>query len=156
MGKGHRDPEKEYEMRRKGGVNSGKTRRLKKDMRTMCAVILESKPTISEHTQELMDELGIKGVGKEKNKYNVLTITLASLLYKAMAGDTRSIALVMELMGEDSRSRVSKEKIDFERELLENTDHYTHGNDGFMEAMNSVVEDDNLFGEKEDKPDHVE
>lgn len=149
MGRGNRSESEEREMRSKGGINSGVTRRRKRDARKILAGVLKSKPIMDKETQKVIDKLGIEGTGKNKDQYDLELIATAALVQKAMRGDVKAYRLMLEIMGEDAASNRDRERMEHERQMAEMENFAPDvPDDGFIEALNSA----DAFDGNEDVP----
>lgn len=149
MGQGNRSESEEREMRSKGGKNSGATRRRKRDARKILEGVLKSRPTMDKETMKVVERLGIQGMGKNKDQYDLELIATAALVQKAMRGDVKAHRLMLEILGEDAATNRERERMEHERRMaeLENMAPDTP-DDGFIEALNAV----GVFDGPEDKP----
>ena len=150
-----RTKSEQRELQSKGGKASGASRRRKRDARKIMEAVLKSVPPMDEQTKKNLDKLGIQGTGKNKDKYDLELIATAALMQKAMRGDVRAYRLILEIMGEDARSRAAAERLEFEREALSGV-HIDNepADDGFIDAMRDAAGD--VFDDEEDQPDHIE
>ena len=140
---------------RRGGKASGVARRRKRDARKIMGEILKSVPVMDKETKKNLDKLGIQGTGKNKDRYDLEMIATAALMQKAMRGDVKAYRLILEIMGEDARSRAAADRLELERELASGVQTDTEPvDDGFIEAMQFAAGD--VFDDAEDKPDHIE
>ena len=150
-----RTPSERRENASKAGKASGASRRRKRDARKIMGEVLKSIPPMDTQTKKNLDKLGIQGTGKNKDKYDLELIATAALMQKAMRGDVKAYRLILEIMGEDARSRAAADRLELERELASGvpTDREPV-NDGFIEAMQDAAGD--VFDDEEDQPDHIE
>ncbi len=97
-----RSEEEAKNMGAKGGKKSGETRRRQRDVRKAWEQVLKAQPQLNDKLVKQLEGLGIKGKGKNGRKYDVLTVSLAALGNKCMAGDVRALRLMLEILGQDS------------------------------------------------------
>lgn len=139
LGQGNRSESEEREMRSKGGKNSGATRRRKRDARKILEGVLKSRPTMDKETMKVVERLGIQGMGKSKDQYDLELIATAALVQKAMRGDVKAHRLMLEILGEDAATNRERERMEHERRMAEL--EYTAPDmpdDGFIDALNGV------------------
>ena len=150
-----RTPSERRENASKAGKASGASRRRKRDARKIMEAVLKSVPPMDKQTKANLDKLGIQGTGKNKDKYDLELIATAALMQKAMRGDVKAYRLILEIMGEDARSRAAADRLELERELASGVSADLEPvNDGFIEAMQDAAGD--VFDDEEDQPDHIE
>lgn len=89
------------EIQRKGGEASGKSRRLKRDLRRKIDLIL-SMPC-ADNDREVLEAMGISP-GEMDNEM----ILAVSLFQKAKSGDMRAFDKIMQILGEDVASQELK------------------------------------------------
>ncbi len=95
----------------KGGVKSGQSRRQKRMFMDTARKVLKMKPDIDRKT---LAKMGYT----DKADPQIRLIIVLSLAQKAMKGDAKSAALLMEMVGEDSASIAAQERIELEREKM--------------------------------------
>ncbi len=95
----------------KGGKKSGQSRRRKKIFMDTARKVLKMKPKIDRKT---LEKMGYSGDADPQ----VALIIVMAMAQKAMKGDTRSAALLMEMIGEDATSVAAQERIELEREKM--------------------------------------
>lgn len=101
-----RDSETAKKRGAKGGVNSGKSRRNKKEAREL-AIYLLGRMTKSANAKTNLDELGV-----EKSEFSNMTVLLAKLFTMAMAGDIEAFRELMKLAGYDpEENRKERESV---------------------------------------------
>ena len=81
-------------IRKKGGVNSGETRRRKRDMKQKMKALLEL-PAAS-NDKEQLEALGVD----PDDMYNEMVLVMAMFL-SAAQGDTKAFDRVMQILGKD-------------------------------------------------------
>lgn len=117
--------------------------------------VLKSVPQMDKETKKNLDRLGIQGTGKNKDKYDLELIATAALMQKAMRGDVKAYRLILEIMGEDARSRAAADRLEYERELMSGGQESNEPvDDGFIEAMQEAAGE--VFDDEPDQPDHLE
>ena len=95
----------------KGGKKSGQSRRQKRVFMDTARKVLKMKPQIDRKTFEKM------GYSGDADPQVALIIVMA-MAQKAMKGDVRSAALLMEMIGEDATSVAAQERLELEREKM--------------------------------------
>ena len=111
LGNGTRTKSEEREIQRRGGINSGISRRRKRDARNIMLQVLQSMPKLDKKTVNNLHQLGIMGEGSQKNKYDIEIIMAAAIAQKAMKGDVRAFNAILQTIGEDARSRIIRESL---------------------------------------------
>lgn len=106
-----RTKEEQREIARAGGIKSGEARRRKKQFRETAAMVLEMKPDIDAKVLRKM------GYTKSAAPTTQLIMVLA-LAQKAMKGDVKAAALLLEMTGEDARSTAARDRLEIEREKM--------------------------------------
>mgnify|MGYP007102028924 CR=1 FL=1 len=145
-----RTPEERRQSAIKAGKASGEARRRKRDQRKILLNLLESVPDIGKNAVANLQKIA-PGQGKKHDKYTVEDIAAIALLQKAMKGDVRAYALMLEIIGEDVRTRINERRIEIDRELTEmtvqQTTRDTSTSDAFMKALGAAAED--VFHDRE-------
>lgn len=139
------------EMSRRGGIKSGEVRRQKRDARELAlAIIREGDVEIDRATKMNLKKLGVNTseVGKSAE-----AIAMAALSQKMMRGDVNAMRLWLEIIGEDARSKLKREEMAFEREIMGTQEEEEEQSDGFMEAMTDVIGE--VFDNGTDVPQNV-
>ena len=95
----------------KGGIKSGQSRRQKRMFMDTARKVLKMRPDIDRKTLEKMGYT-------DKSDPQIRLIIVLALAQKAMKGDAKSAALLMEMVGEDSASIAAQERIELEREKM--------------------------------------
>ena len=98
-----RTESEQREIQKKGGKASGKSRRLKRDLRRKIDLIL-SMPC-ADNDREVLEAMGIL----PDNMDNEMILAV-SLFQKAKAGDMRAFDKIMQILGEDVASQELKLK----------------------------------------------
>lgn len=96
-----RTESEQREIQKKGGKASGKSRRLKRDLRRKIDLIL-SMPC-ADNDREVLEAMGISP-GEMDNEM----ILAVSLFQKAKAGDMRAFDKILQILGEDVASKEFK------------------------------------------------
>lgn len=105
------------------------------------------KPVIS--TQMAKNIIQIGG-DPEDGTYTMEKLAMVALIQKSQHGDVGAIKFYHELLGEDPKTILEKEKIRVQKAAVE---AYKNA-DGFMEAMTGIVEE--VFDDGGDTPDSIE
>lgn len=105
---------------RKGGINSGKTRRKKKAMREQMEMLL-SLPLVDSNAKAQFEKMGID----DSNMDNQMALVVATFK-QALKGNTNAINIVRELIGEKvielNVNQVTDSKVQELQELLKDID----------------------------------
>lgn len=102
-------PEKERkEIQRRGGINSGKTRRRKRDLAQTLDIILSMKLN-DERLTDLESIKQFKDLANAKKNPTAQDAVLAALVAKAMKGNVLACELIMNILGENPTVKVDAE-----------------------------------------------
>ncbi len=101
-----RTPNELREITQKGGIASGKARRRNKLMRTMLKELLKGE-VVSKKDIALLAEYGI-----DPDEANQAMLILVGLVKAAKAGNVRAVKQILELIGEDERLKIEREKLE--------------------------------------------
>ncbi len=146
-----RSEEEQKEMQVKGGKKSGETRRRQRDVRKAWEQVLKAQPQLNDKLVKQLEGLGIKGKGKNGRKYDVLTVSLAALGNKCMAGDVRALRLMLEILGQDSKSMTAREQMEMKTAAEPDQNAASPAYTSFLRALNEkagdAFDDDDLDGE---------
>lgn len=146
-----RTPEEQKKMQVNGGKKSGETRRRQRDVRKAWEQVLKAQPQLNDKLVNQLEGLGIKGKGKDGHKYDVLTVSLAALANKCMAGDMRAIRLMLEILGQDARSMSIREQAEMKTAAEVDPNVASPAYMSFLRALNEkagdAFDDDDLDGE---------
>lgn len=121
----------------KGGRKSGETRRRKRDAKKAAQYILDLTPQLSENVSRTLLAMGLDP--KSQEDATIQTIMLAALAAKAMKGDVKAIALLMEITGQDVDTRIAKAKLSFERQKLKAMSNKDAPMDDINAQINSIA-----------------
>lgn len=113
-----RTKDEQREMQKAGGIRSGEVRRKKRETRQTLNTMLESVPDLPQDTIRGLQSMGIKGTGKNHDKYTTDILILASLLKKAMNGDVKACEFVYKLSG-DLTENVNVNMVDHKKAMEE-------------------------------------
>ena len=158
FGSGGFTAEEEKAIREKGQIKAAQTRRLKKEMREVCATILECFPTLDKRTIANFQAMGIDGEGEKKDRYSAQVIATAAMVQKAMRGDLRAYTIILEMMGEDPQSVIASNRMYLQEMMLKNgmqPEIEADDGDGFLDALNSSAKK-GVFDNVPDEPLHIE
>lgn len=95
----------------KGGKKSEQSRRQKRIFMDTARKVLKMKPNVDRKT---LEKMGYSGDADPQ----VALIIVMAMAQKAMKGDARSAALLMEMIGEDATSVAAQERLELEREKM--------------------------------------
>lgn len=91
---------------RQGGINSGISRRAKRDTRIIAAEALSQIPTLDKKLVESLKRMGMKGKAKPDMRY----ICVAAIMSKAMRGDVRAMDWMVKMAGETDEAEIMAAK----------------------------------------------
>lgn len=111
-----RSKSEQREIQAKGGRNSGKSRRKRKEFRETLEAIL-SQP-IPQDNKELMAQL--KRYGIDKGDYSQLL--MATLVQKALKGDIKAFSMILDIMSEDALKQARIALLDAQKEKITHSD----------------------------------
>ena len=111
-----RSKREQREIQAKGGRNSGKSRRKRKEFRETLEAIL-SQP-IPQDNKELMAQL--KRYGIDKGDYSQLL--MATLVQKALKGDIKAFSMILDIMSEDALKQARIALLDAQKEKITHSD----------------------------------
>lgn len=100
------------ETNRKGGINSGKTRRRKRSMKEAMNLLLDL-PVVSEENKKQLQLLGID----EKDANNQMMMMVAAFR-EAVSGNTQAMSFIAGITGSYAMSETDRQKIKIEKERL--------------------------------------
>ncbi len=95
-----RSESEQREMRVKGGMNSGKTRRRKKNMKQAAEILLQSS-CITEEDKKLLQEAGICIEEIDAEELTNMLVVTAALVVQAKAGNVKAFRALMDVAGGD-------------------------------------------------------
>lgn len=122
---------------RKGGVESGKARRRKKAMRECFELMMSMKAP--EKVTNTFKKQGMN-VPDDLTTYEALTF---SMMMKAISGDARMAALIMEVMGEKYSDKLKEREIDLkEKELKQGNQDAINRLDEILRGLKNAAEND--------------
>lgn len=111
-----RSKSEQREIQAKGGRNSGKSRRKRKEFRETLEAIL-SQP-IPQENKELMAQL--KRYGIDKGDYSQLL--MATLVQKALKGDIKAFSMILDITSEDALKQARIALLDAQKEKITHSD----------------------------------
>lgn len=111
-----RSKSEQREIQAKGGRNSGKSRRKRKEFRETLEAIL-SQP-IPQDNKELTTQL--KRYGIDKGDYSQLL--MATLVQKALKGDIKAFSMILDIMSEDALKQARIALLDAQKEKITHSD----------------------------------
>lgn len=114
-----RSKDEAKEMGTKGGKKSGETRRRQRDARKALEQVMKACPEMTPKAIAVMQKMGVKGKGRGKDVFDLMTISMAALANKCSKGDVQAIRLMTEILGQDARSTLLHEQMEHEERLVE-------------------------------------
>lgn len=132
---------------KKGGQASGVARRKKGAAKKLLTAFLAGKPQLTDKETRELEEFGYDP--NDENLNNEVLCTLA-LLKQVKAGNVNAHRLYLEMVGEDPKTLLEKERIKVQQNAVE----AIKNSDGFMDAMKGVAEE--VFADGGDTPDAIE
>ncbi len=106
-----RTPSELREITRKGGIASGKSRRLKRSMREAAMTLLEGKVKIDKLPKNLKEVASLIP-DKERKKANWQAMVMMGQLIAAINGDPRAAKFITDLLGETTAQAEELNKVD--------------------------------------------
>lgn len=122
------------EMNRKGGINSGKTRRRKKTLKDAMNKLL-SLDIQSESNKEIL-----KNMGFEEEDMNNQVLIAVAMFNRASIGDVQAARFIADVTGSYAMSDLEKQKMKLEKERLkiEKEKNKPVSNNDIKENMNAI------------------
>ena len=122
---------------RKAGIASGKARRKKRDMKACFEMMMQMQAP--EKVTNTFKKQGMN-VPDDLTTYEALTF---SMMMKAISGDARMAALIMEVMGEKYSDKLKEREIDLkERELKQGNQDAINRLDEILRGLKNAAEND--------------
>ena len=131
---------------RKGGIASGAAKRKRRATIEILSELVNLKPQMTARRRRALEAMGANPDAKD---ITVNDLIQATFIQKVLAGDLAAYKLYLELYGEDPRTLIEKARLELQKEAVE-----AMKSDGFMEAMQGVVEE--VFEDGGDTPDALE
>ena len=91
-----RSKEEARALSKKGGINSGKARRVKRLAKDVASLVMSLQAPITEQTRKTL----AKRWAVDEEDIDVLFVSITSLASKAMKGDVKAFEVVRDTMGE--------------------------------------------------------
>ena len=113
--------DEQREIRRKGGIASGKVRREKKLIRDVASSVLSLQAPISQNARKDMAERW----GVTEDDIDVMFVSIATIASKAMKGDTKAFEVIR-----DSAGQKPTDKVDMSHAFIGDFDIVLDGEDG--------------------------
>ena len=142
-----RTGQEQVEKARKAGKASGVARRKKGAAKKLLTAFLAGKPQLTDKEMADLEAFGYDP--NDENLNNEVLCTLA-LLKQVKAGNVNAHRLYLEMVGEDPKTLLEKERIQVQQNAVE----AIKNSDGFMDAMKGVAEE--VFADGGDTPDALE
>ncbi len=99
-----RSTEEVREIARKGGINSGASRRRKRTMKSGAKMLMDMPITSKEITRKLK----LVGIDEEDATYQMGI--MVAMLQEALAGNVKAAQFIRELVGEDPKQEMQKKE----------------------------------------------
>lgn len=126
------------EISRKAGKASGEARRKKRDAKAAAKYLL-NLPT-AEANKTAMSKMGIPM--DEENETNLMAM-MARMMLKGLTGDERAVRLLLELAGEDPKSKTDAERLKMEKERFKaEQDGRAGKSDAINDWLTAVMDED--------------
>ena len=138
---------KAVENGRKGGKASGVAKRKKGAAKKLLTAFLAGKPQLTDKEEKELEAFGYDP--HDEDLTNEVLCTVA-LLRQVKAGNVNAHRLYLEMVGEDPKTLLEKERIKVQQTAVE----AIKNSDGFMDAMKGVAEE--VFADGGDTPDAIE
>lgn len=97
------------EIGKNGGIQSGKSRQKKRELKKVAQIMLDLPPTGK--AKEL-----IEGIGLEPDEYTNTMAIMVAMLNKALDGDERAARFLMEVSGNDPKQQNDAARLKMEKE----------------------------------------
>lgn len=124
-------PEEARARRSKGGVNSGKARRRKRDTAKLCKLILSLQPELGEGTMDAMRKRGYDP--DTDGPITAEMLALVKIMSMAQQGDLGALKMLYDYaLIPDMKTQLEREKI---RETTKAMREEKAGDDGFLKAL---------------------
>lgn len=134
-----RTPSERRENAKKAGKASGEARRRKRDAKQAAKYLL-SMPT-TEATKRNLKAMGLDG---EEDDTNLMAL-IARMFIKGLSGDEKAARLVLELAGEDPKSKIEAERLKMEKaKFKREQDGLAGRSDAVNDWLKAVMEDGNV------------
>jgi len=132
---------------KKGGIASGIAKRKKNASRAYLKEILAMRPVISTAMAKRIMEIG---GDPDDGSYTMEKLTMVAMIQKAQKGDVGAVKYYHEMLGEDPKMVLEKEKLKAQKAAIA----AIRGSDGFMDAMMGTARE--VFDDGGDTPDTIE
>lgn len=137
MGNGERSKSEERAIQKKGGINSGKSRKRKSNLRKMAKELLTMEISPKQSTMRAV----MKSFGIEEDDMNYGMSILAMQLLQASNGNTEAAKFLRDTAGENPAVQVKEKELKLERDKLNYQKDKDAGiiqdveDDGFLKAL---------------------
>lgn len=136
------------EISKKAGKASGEARRRKRDAKAAAKFLLNLQTT--EGAKESMRKIGVPDDDAE-NATN-MEYMIFGVMYKAMKGDERATRLMLELAGEDPKTKAEAERLKMEKARFKaEQDGRAGKSDAINDWLTAVMEEDTGAGDGEEE-----
>ena len=106
------------ELGAKGGVNSGRTRRKKRDMK-QCAELILGLPANSEADWDTLIAAGISLDNFTEEEITNILVVNAALVNEAKSGNVKAFSALRDVIRDDEHLKIEKERLKLEKQKLE-------------------------------------
>ena len=141
-----RTPSELREMTRKGGIESGKSRRLNKKMKIVGNTLLQMKVCDSRVRKAL------KAQGIAEDDMDNITALMAAMIKRAQHGSVQAAEFVRDTTGQNVATnedlKLRKEELKLKREAMKDPEPEA-SDDGFLDALRDCAADDWKDGDDE-------
>lgn len=129
-----RTESEQREIRKKGGIKSGETRRRKRDMKSCLDELFQRE--IPDTLKIPLEKSGMEYV-EDANYCETLVYTLMN---KAIKGDTRAAALIMDIAGARQSDKTKQEELKLKKkEFKLREDAISKENDATLDKLDAVL-----------------
>lgn len=145
-----RTPSELREMTKKGGIESGKSRRRKKTMKEVGNVLLQMQVCDSRARKSL------KAQGIAEDDMDNITALMAAMIKRAQRGSVQAAEFVRDTTGQNVATnedlKLRKEELKLKREAMKDPEPEA-SDDGFLDALRDCAADDWKDGDDEPPED---
>lgn len=135
------------EISKKAGKASGEARRRKRDAKAAAKYLL-NLPT-AEANKVAMTKMGIPD--DEENSTNMMAM-MARMMLKGLTGDERAVRLLLELAGEDPKTKAEAERLKMEKARFKaEQDGRAGKSDAINDWLTAVMDEDTGAGDGEEE-----
>lgn len=143
-----RTPSELREMTKKGGIESGKSRRRKKTMKEVGNMLLQMQVCDSRARKSL------KAQGIAEDDMDNITMMMASMIVRAQQGNVRAAEFIRDTIGESPAEKMHAKDNRLKREEFEYQKERDAGATNEIEDLDELEAD--IYGGKDNQPESEE